>query len=137
MSVNVNGISYNSNTTRIDGAVNYYGWLPYLLAYVPPADSIQSVNVVTNSFNAEQGVAGGASINITIKGGTSQFHGSAWEYYQRGNINARLHRNTARRSQIPPVVPKMSSMSSESTSAARLYSEDPYGQEEALLLREL
>ncbi len=78
MSANFNGVSYNTNTTRIDGAVNDYGWLPYLLAYLPPADSIQSVNVVTNSFNAEQGVAGGASIAITIKGGTSQYHGSAW-----------------------------------------------------------
>ncbi len=46
-------VSYNTNTTRIDGAVNDYGWLPYLLAYLPPADSIQSVNVVTNSFTAE------------------------------------------------------------------------------------
>ena len=71
LSVNVNGVSYNTNTTRIDGAVNDYGWLPYLLAYVPPADAIQSVNIVTNSFNAEQGVAGGASITVTIKGGTT------------------------------------------------------------------
>ena len=40
MSVNVNGAEMNGNTTRIDGAINYYGWLPYLIAYVPPADSI-------------------------------------------------------------------------------------------------
>src|SRR6202020_1183098 len=51
MSVNVNGVEYNSNTTRIDGAINYYGWLPYLVAYVAPADSIQTVNFATNSFN--------------------------------------------------------------------------------------
>ena len=94
MSVNFNGVSYNTNTTRIDGAVNDYGWLPYLLAYLPPADSIQSVNVVTNSFNAEQGVAGGASIAITLKGGTNQYHGSAWEYYQDAAINARTYTAT-------------------------------------------
>ncbi len=94
MSTNFNGVSYNTNTTRIDGAVNDYGWLPYLLAYLPPADSIQSVNVVTNSFNAEQGVAGGASIAITIKGGTSQYHGSAWEYYQDAAFNARAYTAT-------------------------------------------
>ncbi len=94
MSANFNGVSYNTNTTRIDGAVNDYGWLPYLLAYLPPADSIQAVNVVTNSFNAEQGVAGGASIAITIKGGTSQYHGSAWEYNQVFNTNARTYTAT-------------------------------------------
>jgi hypothetical protein len=94
MSVNVNGVSYNTNTTRIDGAVNDYGWLPYLLAYLPPADAIESVNVVTNSFNAEQGVAGGASIAITLKCGTNQYHGSAWEYYQDAAINARTYTAT-------------------------------------------
>ena len=94
MSVNINGVSYNTNTTRIDGAVNDYGWLPYLLAYLPPADAIESVNVVTNSFNAEQGVAGGASIAITLKGGTNQYHGSAWEYYQDAGINARTYTAT-------------------------------------------
>jgi hypothetical protein len=94
LSVNVNGVSYNTNTTRIDGAVNDYGWLPYLLAYLPPADSIESVNVVTNSFTAEQGVAGGASIAITLKGGTSHYHGSVWEFYQDAAINARAYTAT-------------------------------------------
>ena len=103
MSLNVNGVEDMSNTTRIDGAVNTYGWLPYLVAYVPPADSIQTVNIVTNSFNAEQGVAGGASINIITKSGTSQFHGSLWEYYQDAAFNARPYTATP---QSQPTVPK-------------------------------
>ena len=102
MSVNFNGMSYNGNSTRIDGAVNYYGWLPYLVAYVPPADSIASVNIVTNSFNAEQGVAGGASINITTKSGTRDFHGSAWEYYQGSAFNARGYTTTRQASRTVP-----------------------------------
>jgi hypothetical protein len=103
MSLNVNGVEDMSNTTRIDGAVNTYGWLPYLIAYVPPADAIQTVNIATNSFNAEQGVAGGASINVIIKTGTNQFHGSLWEYNQLFNTNARQYVNTP---QVQPSVPK-------------------------------
>jgi hypothetical protein len=94
MSVNINGNSYNGNTTRIDGAVNYYGWLPYLIAYVPPADDIENVNFTTNAFLAEQGQAGGAAIKITTKSGTSHFHGSGWEYYQDAAINARPYTYT-------------------------------------------
>ena len=75
-SVNVNGTEYNGNTTRIDGAINYYGWLPYLIAYVPPADSIENVSITTNSFSAEQGQAGGASIKITTKSGTTRMQHS-------------------------------------------------------------
>jgi hypothetical protein len=103
-SVNVNGVTNTGVTTRIDGAINIYGWLAYLVAYVPPADAIQSVNVVTNSFNAEQGMAGGAAINITIKGGQRAFHGSAWEYYQDGGINARGYTAT-QASLISPLNP--------------------------------
>jgi hypothetical protein len=93
MSVNMNGTSYNGNTTRIDGAVNYYGWLEYLIAYVPPADSIENVSFTTNSFNAEQGQAGGASVKITTKSGTRDLHGSAWEYYQDAAFNAQAYTN--------------------------------------------
>jgi Carboxypeptidase regulatory-like domain/TonB dependent receptor len=101
MSLNVNGVEDMSNTTRIDGAVNYYGWLPYIVAYVPPADSIQSVNIATSSFNAEQGVAGGASINVIIKTGTNQFHGGIWEYNQLFNTNARGYVNAPPPAPIP------------------------------------
>ena len=103
ISANVNGMNYNGNTTRIDGAMNYYGWLPYIIAYVPPAESIANVNIDTNSFNAEQGLAGGASINVTTKSGGHDFHGTAWEYYQDAAINARAYTATALSS---PTIPK-------------------------------
>jgi hypothetical protein len=103
MSANVNGMEDMGNTTRIDGAINTYGWLPYLVAYVPTADSIQNVNMITNSFNAEQGMAGGASVNVIIKTGTNKFHGSVWEYNQLFNTNARSYTETP---QVSPSVPK-------------------------------
>ena len=46
------------------------------------------MNLVTNSFKAEQGIAGGSSINVTIKSGTDHFHGSAWEYNEVSNLQA-------------------------------------------------
>ena len=87
-------MSMNGNTTRIDGAVNYYGWLPYLIAYVPPPDSIENVSITTDDFTAEQGQAGGASIKISTKSGSHDFHGSAWWYYQDASINARPYTTT-------------------------------------------
>jgi len=66
LAMNVNGASYNNNATRLDGALDTYPWLPEIAACVPPADSIQTVNVVTASFDAEQGMAGGSVINVGI-----------------------------------------------------------------------
>jgi hypothetical protein len=78
---NVNGASDSSNNTRIDGVSTTNVWLPHVAAYVPALESLETVNVVTNSFDAEQGLAGGSAINVQIKSGTNQLKGSAFEYY--------------------------------------------------------
>src|SRR5437899_3809341 len=81
MTTNVNGGSTQGNATRIDGAADTYTWLPANVAYVPPADGIESVNIVTNSYDAEQGAVGGAAVNVITKSGTNEFHGSAHEFH--------------------------------------------------------
>lgn len=86
---NVNGASRSSNNTRIDGASATNVWLPHVTAYVPALESIETVNVVTNSFDAEQGLAGGAAINVQIKSGTNNFHGSGFEFHNNQHLNAR------------------------------------------------
>jgi hypothetical protein len=62
----VNGTVAASNNIRLDGATQYNIWLPHITAYVPALESIEAVNVVTNAFDAEQGLAGGAAINVQI-----------------------------------------------------------------------
>jgi len=88
MTGNVNGNSMQGNLTRIDGASNLYIWLPFNAAYVPPTESIESVSIVTNSFDAEQGGAPGAIVNVVTKSGTNQFHGSAFEYHTDNALKA-------------------------------------------------
>src|SRR5687767_1535984 len=58
---NVNGASSSSNDVRVDGASQFNIWLPHVTAYVPALESIETVNVVTNNFDAEQGLAGGSA----------------------------------------------------------------------------
>jgi hypothetical protein len=84
---NVNGAPTAGVNVRLDGASSQQTWLPHISAYVPSLEAIETVNVVTNSFSAEQGLAGGASINVQIKSGTNQFHGSGFWY---NNNNALL-----------------------------------------------
>ncbi|MBL0155593.1 MAG: carboxypeptidase regulatory-like domain-containing protein [Bryobacterales bacterium] len=57
LTTNVNGTARNTNNTLTDGAVNINVWLPHHTAYVQPAESIETVNISTNSFDAEQGMA--------------------------------------------------------------------------------
>jgi len=85
----VNGTTKSTNNTRIDGANNTHVWLPQHSAYVPPIESIDMVNVVTNSMDAEQGLAGGAAISVTIKSGTNDLHAVAFEYNTDSSLQAR------------------------------------------------
>ncbi len=87
----VNGTSRSNNNTRIDGASSTNIWVPHMTGYNPALESIENVNVVTNSFDAEQGLAGGAAINLQIKSGTNDVHGSAFEYHMNQNIKAYLY----------------------------------------------
>lgn len=88
MTFNVNGASRSSNNTRVDGASSTNIWLPHMTAYIPAAEAIQVVNVVAGSFDAEQGLAGGAAINVQIKSGTNSVHGSAFEYHNSNALKA-------------------------------------------------
>lgn len=89
-SFNANGASASINNTRVDGASSTNVWLPHLnLAYVPALESIDTVNIVTNSFDAEQGLAGGAAVSVQIKSGTNELHGSAFLYHDNSRLRAR------------------------------------------------
>ncbi|MDQ6678605.1 MAG: TonB-dependent receptor [Acidobacteriota bacterium] len=89
MATQANGMPQSSNTTRLDGATISYPWLPRLVAYLPPVEAIETVNLVTNSFDAEQGMAGGAAVNVAIKSGTNAFHGAGWEFHTNSALKAR------------------------------------------------
>ena len=58
---------------------------------IPPAEAIQSVDISTNNYEAELGRSVGAITNVTLKSGTSQFHGSAFEFIQNNAVNARSY----------------------------------------------
>ena len=78
LSTNVNGTNRNNNVTRIDGAASINVWLPHHAGYVAPAETIENVNISTNSFDAAQGMTGGAATTVQTKSGTNTFKGSAF-----------------------------------------------------------
>src|SRR5215813_1123327 len=55
----------------------------------PSPDAIQEFRVQTNSMSAEFGRSGGAVLNVTIKNGTNQFHGSVFEFLRNSKLDAK------------------------------------------------
>ena len=88
LATNVNGQANTNNSTRTDGATNMNIWLPNHNMNISPAETIDTVNVSTSSFDAEQGMAGGAAVTVITKSGTNNFRGSAFEFFMNEKMNA-------------------------------------------------
>ena len=84
----VNGTATNNNNTLTDGAANINIWLPHHVAIVQPSESIETVSVSTGSFDAEQGMAGGAAVTVTTKSGTNNLHGTGWWFNNNQHLNS-------------------------------------------------
>ncbi len=84
----VNGTPTNNNNTLVDGAVNVNIWLPHHVAYVQPVESIETVNMTTGSFDAEQGMAGGMAVTLATKSGTNDLHGTGWWFHSDQHLQS-------------------------------------------------
>lgn len=77
------------NDFTIDGAPNVVSWQQVnyggaRVGFSPPADSIAEFRINTNDFDAQQGHTAGANVNLALKSGGSEFHGTA-AYFNRSD----------------------------------------------------
>jgi hypothetical protein len=84
----VNGAREDSNNFLLDGAYNVDPKLN-TFAIKPPVDAIREFEVLSNSYDASFGRNAGAQVNIVVKSGGNKFHGSAYEFYRNGALDAR------------------------------------------------
>ncbi len=82
-----NGGLANANQVQVEGLALDLAQMNSP-SFVPPVDATQEFRVQTNSFSAEFGRTAGAVVSISIKSGTNQFHGSAYEFLRNKVLNA-------------------------------------------------
>jgi hypothetical protein len=73
-----------ANTTNLGGAGN----ANRTVAYTPPADMVEEFKIQTASFDASVGYTSGALINISIKPGSRDLHGTAYYFKVAPELNA-------------------------------------------------
>ena len=85
----INGMPSSSQAIRIEGQDATNGmWRQINQNVQAGLDAIQEVSIQTSNFAAEYGQAGGGYFNFTMKSGTNQFHGSAYDYFDNEALNA-------------------------------------------------
>jgi hypothetical protein len=84
----VNGVNWSGTTYTLDGVSNSEP-LNAFINIAPPIEAIEEFNVQTSNPRAEFGTFGGAVVNVTLRSGTNEFHGSLFEYLRNQAMNAR------------------------------------------------
>src|SRR5258705_737221 len=76
----LDGIDNTSDTVVFRNGTNF--------VVLPPVDAVQEFKVQTSDLSAEFGRSGAAVLNATIKSGTNQLHGAAWEFFRNDKLDA-------------------------------------------------
>ncbi len=88
----INGLGGTmTETMRIEGqdaTSRLFGTYDYTQMGQPSADSIQELAYQTSNYAAEYGQAGSVVINMTMKSGTNQYHGTGFDYFVNEDLNA-------------------------------------------------
>lgn len=91
-SFNVNGMRSTYNNFLLDGMDNNaYGTSNQGFSNQvarPSPDAVAEFKVITSNFSAEYGRVGGAVVNVVMRSGTNQFHGTAYEFFRNTKLNA-------------------------------------------------
>lgn len=87
--VRINGTPNNTQSFRIEGQDASNTGTPGVPAQTQPSvDAIEDIAIQTSNYAAEYGQVGGGYINVTMRSGTNQFHGSAYDYFVNEVFNS-------------------------------------------------
>ncbi|HXP84873.1 MAG TPA: TonB-dependent receptor [Bryobacteraceae bacterium] len=86
--IRINGTPANTQAMRIEGQDATNGWYSAQSQTQGSVDAMQEFAVQTSNYSAELGQAGGGLFNVTMKSGTNQLHGTAYEYFVNEFLNA-------------------------------------------------
>jgi hypothetical protein len=99
LSTQVNGQSRLANNVQLEGVDNNHR-TGLLTVLIPPIEAISAVSISTSNYEAELGRAGGAVVNVTLRSGSNQLHGSLYEI---NRVSALAARNFFATSKAPTV----------------------------------
>jgi hypothetical protein len=84
----INGGRPRTNEYLYDG-ISVLQPEPGQVAFMPVIDSMQEFKIESNSASAEFGRFNGGVVNLTMKSGTNNLHGSVFEFFRNEALNAR------------------------------------------------
>jgi len=88
-SYNVNGLRATSNAVTLDGGYNQDSGNITSLTNNVGVDFVSEVKIASSGYSAEYGRTGGAQVNFSTRRGTSEYHGTLFEFFRNDKLNSR------------------------------------------------
>ena len=88
VALNINGAREDSNGYLLDGVYNVDPKLNSL-GVTPPVDAIREFEVLASTYDASFGRNVGGQVNVVLKSGANSLHGSGYEFFRNGALDAR------------------------------------------------
>lgn len=103
MNMSVNGGRPGSTNLLVDGIP---GSPPLIvpiasIGVFPSVDSVEEFKVLTNGYSAEFGRSGSGIVNVILKSGTNNFHGSLFEFLRNSALDANTYFNNLNNKPLP------------------------------------
>jgi len=98
----INGAKYATTDLLIDGGANMVAYNSQA-AGIPGVDATSEFRVLTTAYAPEYGYTSGGIVNMSIKSGTNQLHGGAWEYFRDDAMDANGYNANAAHEARPPL----------------------------------
>src|SRR6202000_1672571 len=92
----ISGTKGGEQDILIDGATDTINYDTHAAGDIPGLDAVREFRIYTTAYSAEFGHTAGAIESFTIKSGTNDLHGGAWEYFRNDTLDANgYNANTA------------------------------------------
>src|SRR2546423_7029478 len=87
--VEFNGMRQNHNIYLLDGGEDDDRGGAGGMSIAPSLDAIAEFRALTSNYSADYGLSSGGTMTMVLKSGTTQLHGSAWEFVRNDALDAR------------------------------------------------
>jgi len=86
--ISFNGLSQAHNIWIVDGGEDYDRGSGGKMSVMPSQDALSEFQVLASNYPPDYGIASGANITMSLKSGTSKFHGEAWGFDRNDALDA-------------------------------------------------
>ncbi len=98
--IRVNGGRDNrSNEFLLDGMPNQHG---EKVAFIPPTDAVAEFRIMSNAYDSQYGRQAGATINMSVKNGSNNYHGNLYDFLRNTALNANYFQTNLAAGPKPP-----------------------------------